>query len=122
MSRAKKPRKSRKSVSVKGLTYFRLRKWCRERNRAVASTVEGWIMERLRQAKPKTVEMFQVTYGDQTIYVLARNLDQAMKQASRNLGELPSSLSIVSIPFQRDRVSFAHLGILTPAEFQQFSS
>ena len=115
--------RTRKSVSVKGLTYFRLQRWAKEKGVGVGSIVDKWAMEELLKKRPKQPHvLFEVRSSQEpdatVLYVVAPTADKAASWAEMDLKVEPTSMHV--IPSRRlydpDKITYAHIGVVTQTE------
>jgi len=116
------PRKTRRSISLKGISYLRLKGYCEERGDSISGTVEGWIYEKLHKVKPKGPHLlYAVSEGDEpSIFVVAPSQTQAAEWASLELGTAPDLLRLrEETDYDPERITYAYLGVLSDQERQE---
>ena len=118
------PRKTRKSISLKGLTYSRLKTYCEARGDSISGTVETWVYEKLHKSKPKRPHLLYVVsdvVGSlPAIFVCAPSADQAGVWASPELGTLADHLDVKeATDYDANRITYGHIGVMTDLEMQE---
>lgn len=123
------PRKMRKSISVKGLTYHRLQRLASERGVGVGGMVEEWAREdMLKKRPPQPHILYEARTGqkpgtskDTLIYVVAPSVEKAIAWAEMELQVHPADLIVMPSgrPFNPDRITYAHIGVVNSSELAE---
>jgi len=111
MTRTKRP-----SISMKGLTYSRLRAWCTANGKTISGAIEEWAEARLRSQTPlRTADLWVVELdGGALRFVVAPDAETAEQiiQTKYGLGHVPRLVP----NFDRTRITSWHYGVLTTPE------
>lgn len=119
------PRKNRKSISVRGVTYAHIKSYCKEVGVSIADRVQTWADEKLRAEKPKdphhVYEVWSTLTSRHVAHVVAPSTELAQKWASERLDVAPQSLDIrpTTRPYDSTRITYAHLGVVTDSELAE---
>lgn len=118
------PRKSRKSISLKGLSYLRLKQHCEGQGKSISGTVEDWMYEKLHKAKPKKPHYLYVVSDVvgplPAICVCAPDREQAAEWGSLELGTKADVLDIKeATDYDQSRITYGYIGVLTDLERQE---
>jgi len=123
------PRKMRKSISVKGLTYFRLQRLAEERGVGIGGLVEEWARENmLKKHPPQPHILYEVRTGlkagtskDTMIHVVAPSVEKATMWAEMELQAATGSLIVMPSqrPFNPDKITYAHIGVVNSSELAE---
>lgn len=117
------PKKTRKSISLKGSSYRRLKQHCDGASKSASGTLEEWVYEKLYKLKPEVpYKIFAVNdaiSNASAIYVCAQNDQQAAEWASPEIGTKANLLNATEVKdYDPGQITFGHLGVLTALELQ----
>jgi hypothetical protein len=106
---------NRLSISVKGLTYHRLKAWCRARGVAISGKIEEWAEARLRsQAPTRRVRLYVAELGHGDLrFLVAPDLETATEMIQAKHDAVVPRLVDAS---DGSKITSWHYGLLTPAE------
>lgn len=113
------PRRVRTSISVRGLSYFRLREWCKQNEQSAGNVVGKWAQELLLSERPKVPHaLYEVRSSRTMLYIVASSPEEAAEWGAAEL-QIPVEELLVQ-PSQRrhdpDKITYALVGVLSPTE------
>ena len=104
-----KPR--RMSISIKGLTYHRLKRWCDANGKTVSGVIEEWSEARLRSNSPTTPRCLYVAeLPDGLQWIIAVNENAALGFINEE------GVTVKRVDLDVSRLTSWHYGLLTGAE------
>lgn len=122
------PRKSRKSISIKGLTYHRLKRHCEEEEEedvSISGSIESWAYEALRSSRPKDPHFaYQVSDANgRNVHVIARSVMEAREIAAKALQNAAHALAVKDYmpPVPQQQITYAHLGVVSLSELEELA-
>ncbi len=120
----KSTKKSRKSISVAGLTYRRLQFYCREHGKKISAHVEELIEDKfdalgIPNKEKYNLVLWDCTFGKQDKLVAAHDEKEAMFYAGRVMGCRPELVTAKVSPKQPDKSLVP--GVLPPDEVRDIS-
>jgi hypothetical protein len=101
----------RVSISVKGLTYHRLKAWCEANGKKISAVIEGWAEDRLRTKRSFRQPFLWISERDDgpLSFIVAPDYDTAVKIADDpNVRIVPG--------FDTAKLTAWHHGLLTSTE------
>lgn len=115
--------KNRKSISVKGPTYWRFRDLCKQLGKSMSGYLEELLTERLdkeqgvvtQESPPAKLELWECNLGPRVRYVAATSPDEANGFVSKKLGMTSASFKLTRVEGHYD-TSLLVPGILPPDE------